>query len=155
MNYHLPKTYIPRNKTITIENSDKKASAMPDGPIWKITKSKRGHFLKFVSYGKDGNKPPLCYLGLKDWASKPDPRINEDKKRKRKTFIDSIIEYNKKYNCPGPEKYCPEVIKEVKKSEFNNQRSKSLMKPSYLDDIIYKGKNNPAPGSYNPKVILY
>lgn len=151
LNYFTPTTYLARNKQIELKKIPDKKGFMPDGPIYTISKEKRGAYNKPIVYGKDGKQPPHSYLKQLEWAKKKDNKVDKTKLM-RKTYIDEVISYNTKYKWPGPDQYFKG--KEKKEAKKNMVDGKKLVRPCFLDDPQYLGMNVPAPGLYKIVVIL-
>ena len=151
MGYTVPSTYLPRNKKRGAEESQDNKGLMPDGLIYTWSKSKRSGSIESAKYGKDGNQPPHSYLNINPWFKKKENSVKPPK-IDRKTYIDDIVSYSKKYNYPSPDKYNVEPKKKV--TEKKTVDPKTLIRSSFLDDYQYLSMNTPSPGDYNPQVLL-
>eukprot|EP00826_Nyctotherus_ovalis_P051348 TRINITY_DN6411_c0_g3_i1.p1 TRINITY_DN6411_c0_g3~~TRINITY_DN6411_c0_g3_i1.p1 ORF type:complete len:166 (-),score=50.15 TRINITY_DN6411_c0_g3_i1:381-878(-) len=148
LNYQVPATYMARNKPIQV-GSEKK-ELMPDGPVYTWSKCKRQTLASNVKFGKDGKEPPHSYMQLETWAAKKEAKTSA--KVNRTTYIDDIMKYQGKHKYPGPDKYFKEEKKKL--PEKKSVDKSKLIRPSFLDDAQYLAMNNPAPGTYNPYVLL-
>ncbi len=148
--YKTPKTYLRRNKYEETKAMPDRKNLSADGEAFTMGKAKREHFFKPPTFGKDGKEPPHSYLNLRQWAAKKEAKV-DGKKMVRKTYIDDVLEYNKKHKYPGPDSYFKES-KKAKESTVVKVDGKKLVRPSFLDEYQYVGLNNPAPGAYNPQV---
>ena len=156
LQYRVPSTYLIRNKQEEGKEAPDRKNLSADGPAYTISKCKREHLLKNVSYGKDGKEPPHSYLNIAQWYIKKDGKDGDLKPKsvERKTYIDDVMAYNNKHKYPGPDQYFKENKKKDEKKEKDKDKDKKkVIRPCYLDDYQYIGLNNPAPGAYNPQLV--